>query len=382
MFALRKRRISSGFRKIKGIKKMSLDLILRDDERAIFSLRALYEKYGYTQYKMSKFEEYDLYALNKQFLVSDNIITFTDTDGKLMALKPDVTLSIIKNGKDNTSGVQKVFYNENVYRVSKGTKTFKEIMQAGLECFGEVDDYLITEVIMLAIKSLESISNEYVLDISSLDVVNAIFEKLNLSQSAKKKIINALSQKNANAIDLLVKEEKVSDSDRELLKALCLTYGKAESVKAKLKKFDLDQNTLKALDNLISTIDSLNELGLGANINVDFSVVSDLNYYNGLVFKGFISGIPTSILSGGEYDNLMQKMGKKSRAIGFAIYLDELSKLSKVQIDKSVDVAIEYGDTDKNAVLKKVNELIASGKTVLADKKIADNVKYKEIIKL
>ena len=361
---------------------MSLDLVLRDDERAIFSLRALYGKYGYTQYKMSKFEEYDLYALNKQFLVSDNIITFTDTDGKLMALKPDVTLSIIKNGKDTTSGVQKVFYNENVYRVSKGTKSFKEIMQAGLECFGEVDNYLITEVIMLAIKSLETISNQYVLDISSLDFINAIFEKLNLSQSTRKKIVNALSQKNANAIDLLVKEENVGDSDRELLKALCTTYGKAESVKAKLEKFDLDQNTLKALDNLISTIDSLNELGLGENVNVDFSVVSDLNYYNGLVFKGFISGIPTSILSGGEYDNLMQKMGKKSRAIGFAIYLDELSKLSKGQIDKSVDVAIEYGDTDKSVVLKKVNELIESGKTVLADKKIADNVKYKEIIKL
>ncbi len=361
---------------------MSLDLVLRDDERAIFSLRALYGKYGYAQYKMSKFEEYDLYALNKQFLVSDNIITFTDTDGKLMALKPDVTLSIIKNGKDNPSGIQKVFYNENVYRVSKGTESFKEIMQAGLECFGEVDDYLITEVIMLAIKSLESISKDYVLDISSLDVINAIFEKLNLSQSAKKKIVNALSQKNSNAIDIAIREENVNDCDRELLKALCTTYGKAENVKKKLEKFDLDQNSLDALDNLISTINSLNELGLGENINVDFSVVSDLNYYNGLVFKGFISGIPTSILSGGEYDNLMQKMGKKSRAIGFAIYLDELSKLSKGQIDKGVDVAIEYGDTDKSIVLKKVNELIASGKTVLADKKIADNIKYKEIIKL
>ena len=200
---------------------MSLDLVLRDDERAIFSLRALYGKYGYTQYKMSKFEEYDLYALNKQFLVSDNIITFTDTDGKLMALKPDVTLSIIKNGKDNLTGVQKVFYNENVYRVSKGTKTFKEIMQAGLECFGEVDNYLITEVIMLAIKSLQTISNQYVLDISSLDFINAIFEKLNISQSTKKKIVNALSQKNANAIDLLVKEEKINDSDREWEEYLC-----------------------------------------------------------------------------------------------------------------------------------------------------------------
>lgn len=361
---------------------MSLDLVLRDDERAIFSLRALYGKYGYTQYKMSKFEEYDLYALNKQFLVSDNIITFTDTDGKLMALKPDVTLSIIKNGKDTTSGVQKVFYNENVYRVSKGTKTFKEIMQAGLECFGEVDNYLITEVIMLAIKSLKTISSEYVLDISSLDVINAIFEKLNLSQSTRKKIVNALSQKNANAIDLLVKEEKVGDSDRELLKALCSTYGKAEKVKKELEKFELDENTAKALDSLISTVNSLNELGLGENVNVDFSVVSDLNYYNGIVFKGFISGIPTSILSGGEYDNLMQKMGKKARAIGFAIYLDELTKFAKGQTDSGVDVAIEYGDTDKTIVLKKVNELIESGKTVLADKKIADNIKYKEIIKL
>ena len=78
---------------------MSLDLVLREDEKAVFKLRELYNKYGYVPYKMSKFEEYDLYAVNKEFLVSDNVITFTDTDGKLMALKPDVTLSIIKNTK-------------------------------------------------------------------------------------------------------------------------------------------------------------------------------------------------------------------------------------------------------------------------------------------
>ena len=361
---------------------MNLDLVLRDDERAIFNLRALYGKYGYTQYKMSKFEEYDLYALNKQFLVSDNIITFTDTDGKLMALKPDVTLSIIKNGKENASGVQKVFYNENVYRVSKGTNSFKEIMQTGLECIGEVDDYLITEVIMLAIKSLKSISSEYVLDISSLDIINAIFEKITLSQSAKKKIMTALSQKNTNGIEQVCEMENVSENDANLLKALCSTYGKAQKVKEQLEKFILDDKIQQALNSLVDTINSLEKMGLGDKINVDFSVVSDLNYYNGLVFKGFISGIPTSILSGGEYDNLMQKMNKKSRAIGFAIYLDELTKLSKSQTDSSVDVAIEYGNSDKTIVLKKVNELIESGKTVLADKKIADTVKYKEIIKL
>ena len=71
--------------------------VLKNDERILFRLRALYRAHGYMQYKMSKFEEYDLYVRNKSFLVSDHIITFTDTNGKLLALKPDVTLSIVKN---------------------------------------------------------------------------------------------------------------------------------------------------------------------------------------------------------------------------------------------------------------------------------------------
>ena len=107
---------------------MNLDnSVLKNDEKAVFQLRSLYRKYGYSQYKMSKFEEYDLYVRNKNFLVSDNIITFTDTDGKLMALKPDVTLSIIKNTKDESDSVQKVYYNENVYRVSRAQIPLKKL---------------------------------------------------------------------------------------------------------------------------------------------------------------------------------------------------------------------------------------------------------------
>ncbi len=360
---------------------MNLEYVLREDEKAIFALRELYESYGYSQYKMSKFEEYDLYAVNKEFLVSDNIITFTDTDGKLMALKPDVTLSIIKNSVDNAKGVQKVFYNENVYRVSKGTKSFKEIMQAGLECFGEVDDYAKAEVIMLALKSLQSISKEYVLDISNLDLVNAVFEKANLSKSAKSQALNYLSQKNLNGMISVCESEKVSKEDTELLKALVSTYGSIDKVSAVLNQFELDKDVADALDELVGTVNFLKSAGFKDKINVDFSVVSDLNYYNGLIFKGFISGVPTSILSGGQYDNLMQKLNKKSRAIGFAVYLDELSK---VATNKSfeVDVAIEYGDKNKEQVFEMVDSLIKKGKKVFADKTITDNVRYNQLIKL
>ena len=91
------------------------DSILLPGEHTLFTLRGLYASRGYAPYRMSKFEEYDLYAGNKDFLVSDNVITFTDTNGKLMALKPDVTLSIIKNTRDTDGTPRRIYYNENVY---------------------------------------------------------------------------------------------------------------------------------------------------------------------------------------------------------------------------------------------------------------------------
>ena len=117
-----------------------MEAMLKKDEQAIFLLRKLYQNYGYQSYKMSRFEEYDLYVRNKDFLVSDQVITFSDKSGKLLALKPDVTLSIIKNAGKTTDGVQRVYYNENVYRVDPQTRAFREIMQTGLECIGDLKD--------------------------------------------------------------------------------------------------------------------------------------------------------------------------------------------------------------------------------------------------
>ena len=100
---------------------------------------------------MSKFEEYDMYVRNKDYLVSDNIITFTDTDGKLLALKPDVTLSIAKNAQVEPGGCGRYYYVENVYRPSQESHTFQEISQMGLECIGLVDDAVTAQAVSLAL---------------------------------------------------------------------------------------------------------------------------------------------------------------------------------------------------------------------------------------
>ncbi|MBR5680767.1 MAG: ATP phosphoribosyltransferase regulatory subunit, partial [Clostridia bacterium] len=126
---------------------MTENFSFTNDERIIFTLRALYTKYGYQPYRMSKFEEYDLYSRNKDFLVSEGVIAFTDTGGRLMALKPDVTLSIIKNTRDTAPDVEKLCYDENVYRSPKGASGYEEQMQIGLEQIGGVDLCGVSEVL-------------------------------------------------------------------------------------------------------------------------------------------------------------------------------------------------------------------------------------------
>ena len=173
-----------------------MDLSLSFQEKVIFGLRSLYRSYGYAQYKMSKFEEYDLYANNKDFLISDSVITFTDTNGKLMALKPDVTLSIIKNIKDRSEGVQKLFYNENVYRISKGNQSYKEIMQVGLECIGNIGMEDIRQVITLAAKSLQSISKKCVLNITNLDLLSQVIDTAKQADVKAADILVCVQEKN------------------------------------------------------------------------------------------------------------------------------------------------------------------------------------------
>ena len=184
--------------------------ILKNDEKAIYNLRSLYRRFGYSRFKMSKFEEYDLYVRNKDFLISDGIITFTDTNGRLLALKPDVTLSIIKNAKDVKGQVEKLYYNENVYRISKDSHSFKEITQTGLECIGDVSVYDICEVLYLAVKSLESIDENYIVDISHAGLVSALIKACDLKDDIKKSVFENIQNKSIDEITFIFQKEIVS----------------------------------------------------------------------------------------------------------------------------------------------------------------------------
>ncbi|WP_405343068.1 ATP phosphoribosyltransferase [Ruminococcus sp.] len=322
------------------------DSVLSYAERLTFSLRELYSKNGYQPYRMSKFEDYDLYSRNKDFLVSDRVITFTDLSGKLKALKPDVTLSIIKNHTDDTT--RKLYYNENVYRVSKGADGYKEIMQAGVECIGEVDNALVGESLMLAAQSLELIGKNFVLDVSDLDILNAAVETITDSRHLQEELVKCVSEKNAHGILSICEDNGIDPKTADSLIALLTLCGAPEKVLPKLSDLCDALGCRDAYEELSEALSVFQNTALLHRIQIDFSVVSDRSYYNGVIFKGFLSGVPDSVLSGGRYDKLLHRMKRSSKAVGFAVYLDMLERVEEltpadIPEDTMLNVALPKG---------------------------------------
>lgn len=356
---------------------------LRSEERAIFGLRELYEQYGYKKYKMSKFEEYDLYLENKSFLPCQQVITFTDLNGKLMALKPDVTLSIAKNIPSSPNEPEKLYYNENVYRSPHGSNEYREIMQVGLECIGDVDLYSQSEVVLLACKSLQRLSEESVMVVSHMGFVAGLLESCSLPHAVEERLLSCIEHKNAHEIIRICDNSGINSAERDSIVALTTLYGSFTETLDKAEKLVKNEKMREALSQLKEMCAVISSDKESECLKLDFSVINDISYYNGLIFQGFIEGVPTAILSGGRYDNLMEKLGKKTNAIGFAVYVDQLERCDNENERFDVDVLLLYEpDCDVSKLAAAVRMLTANGQRVRAQKSRTEKLRYKQLLRL
>lgn len=356
---------------------------IKEDEKAIFKLRELYCANGYTRYKVSQFEEYDLYAKNKSFLISENLLTFTDTNGRLMALKPDVTLSIVKNVVADPKSSYKLFYDEQVYRTTNGADGFKEIRQTGLEAIGNVDLFSECEVLMLAMKSLENISAEYLLDLSHMGLLEGLLENIGIEQREMREVFSFISAKNLHAIKEFCSERGLDSAKTEVLCELTAMYLPLGDALAKLSKAVEGEKMQSAYGELLAIYETMKLYGLCERLYLDLSLINDMRYYDGIIFKGFVNELPQSILTGGRYDRLMARFGKKTEAIGFAVYLDRLERLGKDSDEYDVDYLLVYEkDSDPREVILAAEKLRASGSSVRTQSSAECELRYRYLLKL
>ncbi len=347
---------------------------LFNDELITLKLRKLYESCGFKKFRMSKFESYDFYARNKDFLHGQRIITFSDLNGKLMALKPDVTLSIVKSA-DNSSDRQKLYYTENVYRESKEIHEFKEISQVGLEVLGNIDLYQTVEIISLATKSLLLIDENAILEISHMGYTEGLLDCLSNDVSLRNELHSLIRGKNAHDLSKLAKKNSLPMNPVNTAIGLLTKKSSNTDEINSAKQNALNAKMQDAVNEIDSIYNIMKKLGLEKHIKIDFSVTGDPNYYNGVLMHGYVNGVPRDVLSGGRYDMLLSKMGKDcTNAMGFAIYFDALDRQLHKKTVSNETVTILYDEnSDIDTLISLTNDLSKKGITYNAVTSTANN---------
>ena len=306
---------------------MNLDLAsFSPAERGALQLRALYEQAGYRRYRMARFEEYALYQQYASFLPDAQVVTFTDLDGKLRAIRPDVTLSIAKNARPAPGRCEKYYYTEQVCRPSRASHTFAEISQMGLECLGAVGAAEQAEVVRLAAQSLRTLGGGSVLELGHMGFVTAWLDGVGVAKADRPALLAMLQQKNPHGLRDAARAAGLADADAGQLTAILALHGPLAATLAAARaacRFDGQRAALDELEVLQS------DLGADAEgMLLDLSLAGDMEYYNGLVFTGYRNGAARAVLKGGRYDLLIRRFTPGARAIGFALYLDELDRLA------------------------------------------------------
>ncbi|WP_314039673.1 ATP phosphoribosyltransferase regulatory subunit [Slackia exigua] len=230
------------------------------DTRVTLALDALYRMSGYERYRMNKFEPYDLYLEHRGFLRDDAVISFTDPRGRLMALKPDVTMSIVKNASVDAA-VERLFYVENVFRVPPGGSEFAEIAQMGLECLGcdsgRVQSDVDAEVVALACRTLDVCGGRSRLAVSHMGFLSALLDACLLEDEPREQALRCIRLKNAAGLaDVLCGAKAPSESQDALLGALAVSSPLSSAVEF-LKALPLSRVALEAVEALEALVKRL-----------------------------------------------------------------------------------------------------------------------------
>ena len=210
-------------------------------------------------------------------------------------------------------------------------------MQVGLECVGRVDERCTGEVLLLAAKSLALCASSFVLEISHLDILTKLLDDAVGQSALRGDVLKCVADKNLAGAAALCARAKAGEAQTEALLTLMKLYGNAVQVLPRLRELCEPRGLGAELNELEAVLSLLSDGGCADRVALDFSAVSNMNYYNGVLFQGFVEGLPESVLTGGRYDKLMRKMGRASGAIGFAVYLDRLERLGEMKNGGAVD---------------------------------------------
>lgn len=302
-------------------------IIIRNVENTLVEL---FKSCGYSEIITPGLEFYDVFNLNSRYFPQENLYKLTDSKGRLIVVRPDITIPIARVVATRLRDAMlplKLFYNQTVYRTEPTLKgRSDEIVQTGIELIGSQLKMADLEVISTAVTALKSFGMEFSLEIGNIGIFKELVNKLEVTDNVKENIRCLIETKNFPALNDLL-DSLGNNSVIYALKKLPALFG-GEEVFEKAEEIMPDENIKKILEDLRDIYHDVSRLcGDEGSITVDLGLVNETDYYTDLIIKGYLQGYGDEVLSGGRYDKLISEFGYDVPAIGFAVNVNAVAKL-------------------------------------------------------
>ena len=321
---------------------------------------------GYGEVMTPNVEFFDVFTSGCDPIEPEMMIKLSDTKGRLLVLRPDSTMPIMRIAATRLKNQPlpiRIFYNQPVYRMlGENNGRSNEVMQSGVELLGAKGRKADLEAIVTGIEALKAAKvNNFRMEIGHVGFFKALASGLELPSDIYEQALTLIEQKNyATLIDLFSPYGKTEEEVKALRK-LPQLFGGYE-IFERAKKLTRSEEALGILEYLQTIYTDLSDMGYGDHIIVDLGLVHRIEYYTGIVFRGYAEGYGETVLSGGRYDGLSSSFGIGIPAVGFAVDVDSIAAAGgNIEKSKTADVLIFSSEEDSAGAFLLMNELVRDG---------------------
>lgn len=291
-------------------------------------LKKVFHLYGYHDIQTPTFEYFDVFRKEIGTIPSKELYKFFDKEGNTLVLRPDITPSIARAAatlfQDENLPIRLCYTGNTFINHSSYQGRLKESTQMGAELIGDDSVEADAEMLALVIESMLTIGlKEFQLNLGDVDYFQSLIEDANLDEDAEERVRELINNRNYFGVEEFLDSIQVKRSSKEAFAALNEMVGGVE-ILAKARNLAPNSKGVMSIKRLEKIYDTLKLYGVEKFVTFDLSMTGTYGYYTGIIFRGYTFGTGDAVVKGGRYDHLIEKFGKKSPSIGFAIVIDEL----------------------------------------------------------
>lgn len=354
-------------------------------QRIIKNINKIFDSWGYKEVITPTIEFYETFKYDNSGLKEENMYKFFDNKGRILVLRPDMTVPVARvvvTKLKDTKGISRLRYQANVFRVYEELAGMRnEYTDCGIELFSKEKNFSDLETLIIAIETLTSIGvKDFKLEIGDVNFFKSALEQLNISQEDSLSLAELVEKKRLKSLSDFLNNLSIDYDKKKFFMELPLIFGSGKELLDKYEEISFTSKMKASVKYLKSLYGKLEKLGYESCVSFDLGIIPRLNYYTGIIFRGFIQGSGNFVLSGGRYDELMKDFGQDLKAIGFSINIDELIQLMDISKYYKEGYKILFNEAKEIEALNKSIELRKKGYIVeiIPSKKVDDIKTLKE----